>query len=115
MVFFCATFIYYHYMMSLPSRPPILFDCPATYQIIVHGRIDSGMSDLLGGMTIQIESGETDCLATTLKGELRDQSALVGVLNSLYELHLTVFSVERLDKGIPAHPGQEQVRRETEK
>jgi hypothetical protein len=34
---------------------------------------------------------------TTLEGELRDQAALAGVLNSLYELHLTVISVKRLE------------------
>jgi len=34
--------------------------------------------------------------ATTLSGELCDQAALAGVLNMLYELHLTVLSVKRL-------------------
>jgi hypothetical protein len=33
---------------------------------------------------------------STLEGELRDQAALTGVLNSLYELHLPVLSVERI-------------------
>ena len=85
-------------MMSLKHRDPIPFDCPATYQIIVQGRIDPDMSDLMGGMTIQIKSSEeTGSLVTILKGELTDQAALAGVLNSLYELHLTVNSVERLD------------------
>lgn len=31
---------------------------------------------------------------TTLVGQLRDQAALFGVLNSLYELHLPILSVE---------------------
>jgi hypothetical protein len=83
-------------MMSLKHRNPIPFDCPATYQIIVQGRVDPDMSDLLGGMTIQMKSEEKDSQVTILKGELRDQAALAGVLNSLYELHLTVISVERL-------------------
>gem|GEM_PF-2090834 len=33
---------------------------------------------------------------TTLVGELADQVALAGVLNSLVELHLAVISVDRL-------------------
>ena len=33
---------------------------------------------------------------TTLVGELADQAALAGVLNTLFELHLPVLSVERL-------------------
>ena len=84
--------------MSLQSRKPIPFDRPAAYQIIVQGRIDPNMSDLLGGMTIQIKSGEGDPPATILNGELRDQAALAGVLNTIYELHLSVLSVERLNK-----------------
>ena len=33
---------------------------------------------------------------TTLVGLLRDQAALLGVMNSLYELHLPLVLVERL-------------------
>ena len=33
-----------------------------------------------------------------LEGELSDQAALAGVLNTLYELHLTVLSVKRVDE-----------------
>jgi hypothetical protein len=36
---------------------------------------------------------------TTLFGELSDQAALAGVFNTLYELHLSVLSVERLSVG----------------
>ena len=32
---------------------------------------------------------EADPPVTTLEGELSDQTALAGVLNTLYELHLT--------------------------
>jgi hypothetical protein len=32
-----------------------------------------------------------------LEGNLRDQAALAGVLNTLYELHLTILSVKRLE------------------
>jgi len=84
-------------MMSNPSRNPIPFDQPASYQISVQGRIDSTMSDLLGGMTISPVTVESDHPVTTLSGELVDQAALAGVLNMLYELHLTVISVKRLE------------------
>jgi hypothetical protein len=33
---------------------------------------------------------------TTLLGPVRDQAALNGVLNTVYELHLPVLSVEKL-------------------
>ena len=54
------------------------------------------MSDLLGGMTISPVTVESDHPVTTLSGELCDQGSLAGVLNMLYELHLTVLSVKRL-------------------
>jgi hypothetical protein len=88
---------YHHSMMSKLSMNPIPFDCPATYQISVQGRIDPTSSDLLGGMTISATTAETGMPVTTLEGDLRDQAALAGVLNTLYELHLPVISVKRLN------------------
>jgi hypothetical protein len=84
-------------MMSKLSRNPIPFDQPAIYQISVQGRIDPTMSDLLGGMAISLDTVQADHPVTTLYGELVDQAALAGVLNTLYELHLTVLSVKRLE------------------
>jgi hypothetical protein len=84
-------------MMSMLSKNPIPFDRPAKYQISVQGWVDPTMSDLIGGMTICPDTVGADPPVTTLDGELRDQAALAGVLNTLYELHLTVLSVKRLD------------------
>jgi hypothetical protein len=84
-------------MMSRLFRNPIPFDRPANYQINVLGRIDPSMSDLLEGMTISPETVEANRPVTTLYGELGDQAALAGVLNTLYELHLTVLMVKRLE------------------
>ena len=83
--------------MSIQSKNPIPFDIPARYRITVQGRIDSTMSDLLGGMTISPDTMEAGHTVTTLSGELVDQAALAGVLNMLYELHLTLLSVKRLE------------------
>lgn len=88
-------------MISLPSRKPILFDRPATYQINLRGKIDPTWSDRLEGMTISLTAGERGEMITILVGELRDQAALAGVLNTLYELHLTLLSVERLENSQP--------------
>ena len=82
--------------MNLPTRKVIPFDRPAVYQIVVQGRIDPNMSDLLGGMTISPATAEEGLPVTTLEGDLKDQAALAGVLNTLYELHLPVISVKRL-------------------
>ena len=85
-------------MVSLPPRTPIPFDSPARYRIIVQGKIDPTWSDCLEGMTICQATLETGHTSTTLEGELSDQAALAGVLNSLYGLHLTVLSVERVER-----------------
>jgi len=97
MVFLRAALVYHRDMMSLPSRNPIPFDQPATYRISVQGRIDPNWSDLLGGMTICPATTNADPKVTTLEGKLSDQASLAGVLNTLYELHLTVVSVQRLE------------------
>ena len=83
--------------MSLSSKTPIPFDLPATYQIRVYGRIDPSWSDRLSGMEICRVTEKAGPLITSLTGELGDQAALAGVLNALYELHLTVLSVDRLE------------------
>jgi hypothetical protein len=75
------------------------FDSPATYRIGVQGRIPARWCDRLEGMTITERSPEAEPPVTTLLGELADQAALAGVLNTLYELHLPVLTVERLSTG----------------
>ncbi len=70
----------------------------ATYRIGVQGILDESWSDRLGGMTIMVNSEPVnEAPATTLFGHLRDQVDLIGVLNTLYDLHLPLLSVEYLD------------------
>jgi hypothetical protein len=82
--------------VPLHSMNPIPFDRPATYQISVQGRIKPTWSERLQGMTIRVTTEEADSPVTALEGELTDQSALAGVLNTLYEMHLVLLSVKRL-------------------
>ena len=72
------------------------FTGPGTYQIRVKGRLDASWSDRVGGMTVVTSGGGGTLEETVLKGSLPDQGALSGVLNTVYELQLTVLSVERL-------------------
>jgi hypothetical protein len=80
--------------MIVPNRKSIQFDQPATYKIIVQGRIDQNWSYRLEGMAILEGKLDKNYSITTLDGELSDQAALAGVLNTLYELHLLILSVE---------------------
>jgi hypothetical protein len=72
------------------------FDGPETYRIRVRGRIPAKWYDRLEGMTITECSQGTSRPVTELEGELADQAALAGLLDTLFLLHLSVVSVECL-------------------
>lgn len=74
-----------------------LFDGPAIYQIQIQGRLHAVWSERLENMAIRVSRSESGSCVTTLHGELLDQAALVGVLNQLYALRVTVLSVTRLE------------------
>ena len=63
------------------------------YAIRVEGHLDVHWSEWLEGMTITHEEGGT----TLLEGALRDQSALLGLLCKLGDLHLPILSMLRLE------------------
>ena len=69
---------------------------PATYRIEVVGYLEESTSDRLGGLRISKHQREDQTMVTILVGRVRDQAELTGVLNSLYELHLPILSVENL-------------------
>lgn len=81
-----------------PGKGPTM-EGPATYRIRIQGHLDARWSDRIGGMKIT-EARECDGeVESVLVGRLADQAALSGVLNTLYDLHLPVVSVEFVDRG----------------
>ena len=81
-------------MTQLKGRTCYPFDKPGTYRIHLIGHLDESWSDRLGGMRIEESSRGDQGSKTTLVGRMRDQAELIGVLNTLYELHLTLQSLE---------------------
>jgi hypothetical protein len=67
---------------------------PAIYCIKICGYLDAEWSNRLGGMTIQHTSADGKTTITDLQGEMVDQAALFGVLNSLYGLGFPILAVE---------------------
>jgi len=67
---------------------------PATYRIEVEGYLAESWSDRLAGMRITARKRLDQTTVTTLNGRLMDQAELSGVLNSLYNLHLSILKVE---------------------
>jgi hypothetical protein len=72
------------------------FDCRALYRIRVGGMLAENWSDRLGGMVITYGTSDEGRPVSNLMGELSDQASLVGILNTLYNLHYPVLLVERL-------------------
>ena len=83
-------------MPPLKGRECRPFDRPGKYFIRVQGFLDETWSEKLGGMTIMTSGGGSQERVTMLVGQLQDQAELSGVLNTLYELHLPLLSVELL-------------------
>jgi len=81
-------------MSQEPPKKGLTLGEPAVYRIVVQGHLGSRMSDRLGGLRITTGNHSDLTPVTTLVGQVRDQAALSGVLNALYELHLPVLSVE---------------------
>ena len=74
------------------------FDRSGNYRIRVEGSLNESWSERLGGMYITTNIRGDRKKVATLVGRIRDQAELAGVLNTLYELHLTLLSVEYLDE-----------------
>ena len=85
--------------MSQPgSSKTYTFDRPGNYRIRVLGFLDESFSERLGGLRIsQCSLKDQEGAVTELVGQVRDQAELAGLLNNLYELHLTLWSVEYIN------------------
>ena len=69
---------------------------PAIYRICIQGILDEKWSDYCGRMAIGPGSDPHQHAVTILTGRLADQSALVGILNSLHDIGYPILSVERM-------------------
>jgi hypothetical protein len=68
----------------------------ADYRIVVEGVLDPAWFDCLGGLEITEQRQPGQSVVTRLEGRLVDQSALQGVLDTLFMLGLRLLTVERL-------------------
>ena len=70
---------------------------PAIYRIRVRGKLDANLAKRLDGLNLSEVSDADEMPISVLVGRMIDQAALSGLLNSLYELHLPLLSVDCLD------------------
>ncbi len=71
---------------------------PGTYLVEVEGWLEDKWSEQFGGMQIRSEKRKDQSVVTTLTGKVVDQSELLGILNSLAELHLPILRVTNIDE-----------------
>jgi hypothetical protein len=87
-----------HRELSTPKDATAFdFSGPATYRVVVQGTLSKDWYGRLGGMAITTSSQETGSPQTILRGRLEDQSALHGLLDTLYALHLPIVEVTKVD------------------
>ena len=74
----------------MTPRPP---DAAAEYELRIGGHLDQRWSAWFDGLTVTHEDDGT----TTLRGAVRDQSELHGILTRIRDLGVTLISVAPLD------------------
>jgi hypothetical protein len=78
-------------------KTALTFSEPSIYQIRVQGDVRLEWSDRLKGMQIiqelDPENGKTTSLLT---GQISDQTALTGILHTLYDMRMSILSVKLL-------------------
>jgi hypothetical protein len=84
---------------------PLRLDQPATYKIVVQGRLDESWAEWFGGMTVHMTRENGSLVATTLTGRVRDQAELHGLLARTRDLCLPLLQVQLLHVDHPRNGG----------
>ena len=74
------------------------------YQIRVRGHLGQDWSAWFDGLTVTVEGEDSSAPVTALNGVVADQSALRGILSAIWDLGLTLISVNP----IPGEPEGEE-------
>ena len=75
----------------------IHFSTPGNYRIEVRGHLQPGWSNRFGSLQVITPLQKPDVAITSLQGIVHDQAELAGILNTLYELHMPLLSVQHLE------------------
>ena len=76
------------------------FSSPGEYRIEAEGYLGPDWSGRFGSMQVtSYQPAEGDRAHTVMQGRVHDQAELAGILSTLYELHLSLLSVQYLKRG----------------
>ena len=70
---------------------------PNNFRIEVVGKLNKSLSDVLGGSSIS-HKAINNKIISLLEGKMIDQSELIGILNTLYNMRFEIISVKIDDK-----------------
>ena len=82
--------------MSSRIQSKFSFHRPACYEIKVEGLLNKNWEEKLQGLIISSERYPNGDQISVLKGQINDQAALSGILNTLYDMKMTIISVNTL-------------------
>ena len=85
---------FHHERTSMEKFDRERYPDQAIYRIEVRGRLDEIWSEWFSGMMIAFEDD-----ITTLTGSVVDQASLRGMLSRVWDLNLTLISVNRIESG----------------
>ncbi len=86
---------------STPHPGTVRYAGPGTYRIEIEGELSPDWGPRLGDLRMTSWRSEDGGCLTVLRGRVCDQAALAGILNTIYELHVPLLSVQRLDDDAP--------------
>jgi phage protein U len=75
-------------------KAALQFSGTASYRIVIQGKLDEHWAGKFGSMTICVQDVNRVNMQSILEGEIADQAQLSGILNTLYEMHLPIISLE---------------------
>jgi hypothetical protein len=76
------------------SLPRLTLTTPAAYLIRVRGQTDKNWAENFSDFSVEVSTHPGQTAETILRGRVRDQAALLGMLHCLYYYGTTLVSVE---------------------
>jgi hypothetical protein len=86
----------------------------AVFRVCVQGVLDDSWSQYFGAQSMSVEMAENGVASTTLITEALDQAALIGLINYLNSLGLSLLAVEYLPEGATARDRYRRRRRDVD-
>ena len=87
----------------MTQEPLLKFGSESLYRLKIQGKISDSWNDQIGPLKITQETANGDVYVTTLLFNTRDQAELMGFLNTMYEMHLPILSLTRVQKKQDLH------------